>query len=41
MTLILAIFLAIFLSTVDWVWQWILYNIHILEFRSSFMGDSG
>lgn len=39
--LILAIFLAIFLSTVDWLWQWILYNIHILEFRSSFMGDSG
>jgi len=39
--LILAIFLAIFLSTVDWLWQLILYNIHILEFRSGFLGDSG
>jgi len=39
--LILAIFLAIFLSTVDWLWQWILYHIHILEFRSGFLGDSG
>jgi len=39
--LILSIFLAIFLSTVDWVWQLILYNIHILEFRSAFLGDSG
>jgi len=39
--LVLAIFLAIFLSTVDWLWQWILYHIHILEFRSGFLGDSG
>src|SRR5690349_6046621 len=39
--LILSIFLAIFLSTVDWLWQVILYNIHILEFRSGFLGDSG
>jgi preprotein translocase subunit SecE len=39
--LILSIFLAIFLSTVDWIWQFILYNIRILEFTSSFLGDSG
>jgi preprotein translocase subunit SecE len=39
--LILSIFLAIFLSTVDWLWQVILYNINILEFTSSFLGDSG
>jgi len=39
--LFLSIFLAIFLSTVDWLWQFILYKIHILEFRSSFLGDSG
>jgi len=39
--LVLAIFLAIFLSAVDWIWQWILYHIHILEFRSGYFGDSG
>ena len=39
--LILSIFLAIFLSTVDWIWQFILYNIRILEFTSGFLGDSG
>jgi preprotein translocase subunit SecE len=39
--LVLSVFLAIFLSTVDWIWQMILYNINILEFTSSFLGDSG
>jgi len=39
--LVLAIFLAIFLSSVDWIWQWILYKIHIIEFRSGYFGDSG
>jgi preprotein translocase subunit SecE len=39
--LILSGFLAIFLSSVDWIWQWILYHINILEFRSSVLGDSG
>jgi preprotein translocase subunit SecE len=39
--LVLSAFLAVFLSTVDWLWQWILYLIDILEFRSSFLGDSG
>ena len=39
--LILTIFLAIFLSTVDWLWQLLLYAIRILEVRSSFLGDSG
>jgi preprotein translocase subunit SecE len=39
--LVLSIFMALFLSAVDWIWQFILYHIGILEFRSSFLGDSG